>query len=290
VLNTFPGIEFVYADHSLRLRKDDLLRLESLNNKYSKGISDYLNQKDFRLLSSAMHLQIWDELLPLYMLFPESFTSASGQAHVSLNTEDIRMLYVAILDADKPMQGIVYNTLPTGGTWLRTDMRPIADSIISRHGYNEFLVVAMTSEFHGHLGIYSIMGAKMGMFAMQAFHVGLDELEVWSYAGDQPPLSCMHDGLQFSTGASLGYGNIHVPEDRPYKPEAVFEYKGQRLRIQLKDAFIKQFKSDIASSIETYGLLTDKYWAEIRRLGLDYWLRLDKDEIFEVEILSVPNQ
>ncbi|HKK68018.1 MAG TPA: FmdE family protein, partial [Bacteroidales bacterium] len=122
------------------------------------------------------------------------------------------------------------------------------------------------------------------------FHVGLDELEVWSYAGDQPPLSCMHDGLQFSTGASLGYGNIHVPEDRPYKPEAVFEYKGQRLRIQLKDAFIKQFKSDIASSIETYGLLTDKYWAEIRRLGLDYWLRLDKDEIFEVEILSVPNQ
>jgi pyrimidine-specific ribonucleoside hydrolase len=289
VLNTFPDVEFVCADtdQSLRIEKDDLLHIESLNNKYSKGISDYLIQKDFRMRSFAMHLQIWDELLPLYLLFPERFSSVSGQKHVPLNPEDIRMLYVAILDTDKPMQGIVYNTLPASGTWLREDVREIADSIISRHGFNEFAVVAMTSEFHGHLGIYSIIGAKMGLLAMQAFHVGLDELEVWSYAGDQPPLSCLHDGIQFSTGASLGYGSIHVPEGIQFKPEAVFEYKGQQLKIRLKKTYVNQFQTDIAKTIETYGLLTDKYWEEIRRIGLDYWLRLDKDELFDVESLSV---
>ena len=39
------------------------------------------------------------------------------------------------------------------------------------------------------LGIYSIIGAKMGLRTREYFDVGLDELLVVSYAGSQPPLT-----------------------------------------------------------------------------------------------------
>ena len=41
----------------------------------------------------------------------------------------------------------------------------------------------MTDEFHGHLGVFSIVGAKMGIRAREIFGVGPDMLNVVTYAG-----------------------------------------------------------------------------------------------------------
>ena len=76
----------------------------------------------------------------------------------------------------------------------------------------EWKIVVLTNEFHEHMGIYSILGAKMGLRAREYFHLGIDELEILSFAGSTPPVSCLNDGLQVSTGATLGHGTITLGE------------------------------------------------------------------------------
>jgi len=76
---------------------------------------------------------------------------------------------------------------------------------IGKFGLVEWKAISMTNEIHGHTGIYSIIGAKMGIRAMEYFNVGVNNLEeVTTFAGNNSPLSCFNDGVQISTGATIG--------------------------------------------------------------------------------------
>lgn len=65
------------------------------------------------------------------------------------------------------------------------------------------------ARFHGHLGPYLILGILAGEFALKKLgcpkYFGLKV--VVSGAGKKPK-SCLADGLQLSTGATYGKGNI----------------------------------------------------------------------------------
>lgn len=65
-------------------------------------------------------------------------------------------------------------------------------------------------KFHGHLGPYLILGILAGEFALKKIkakkHFGL---EVRVFGANQRPKSCLIDGLQLSTGATFGKGNIY---------------------------------------------------------------------------------
>ncbi len=64
-------------------------------------------------------------------------------------------------------------------------------------------------KFHGHLGPYLILGILAGEFAIKKLgckkYFGLD-VKVWG--ANKKPGSCLIDGLQLSTGATYGKGNI----------------------------------------------------------------------------------
>jgi len=285
VMQSFPEITLIHAGNSqITLNEEFLSFLKSINNSYVNSLSDFLYQDRLANHNYLGKYPVWDECLPMFLLFPEIFKQTD--AGFTPNSSDLLMNILAVLHINRPIEGVVWQKNSTEKSYLRDDVYAITDSLIQKFGYNEFQVLAMTSEFHGHLGLYSIMGAKMGLRAMQYFSVGLDELEVWSYAGKNPPLSCMHDGLQFSTGASLGYGTIHVVEDVEFSPKAKFAYGDREILIQLKPELQAQFQKDIKNSIEKYGLLTDAYWDEIRRIGLDYWLSLDKNKIFTIRVIE----
>ncbi|MEA3448449.1 MAG: nucleoside hydrolase [Bacteroidota bacterium] len=281
VLEHISRVEFVCNPNAYRLSDDYFLALKSMDNKYAMAVTDFHSEKVQEGNSGQIPVYLWDGCLPVYVLFPQYFVQ-NENANVPESPEELEMLMMGILDVNKPTEGVVYKNMPVDKPWLQDDVANLADSIISAHGYDAFNVIAMTNEFHGHLGIYSIIGAKMGIRATEYFHVGLDELEVWSYAGKTPPLSCMHDGLQFSTGASLGYGSIHVVEADEYRPVAEFEYKGMRIKMALRDKYIRQFEKDIELAIKKYGNLTEAYWDDVRRNGLMYWLKLDRNKIFDV--------
>lgn len=158
--------------------------------------------------------------------------------------------------------------------------------MIKRHGLEEWRLCVLTSEIHQHLGIYSIIGAKMGLRAREIFDAGLDELQVLSHAGTRPPLSCLNDGLQVSTGATLGRGKISISGDSDVRPEATFAHGGRAIRLRLKREYWDQVRSDIARGIKEHGSLTLAYFDFIRRLSIRYWLEWDRKEVFEVEDLG----
>jgi pyrimidine-specific ribonucleoside hydrolase len=155
----------------------------------------------------------------------------------------------------------------------------VVTRIIKKHGIEEWKACVLTNELHRHLGIYSLVGAKMGVRARELLKAPLDTLSVHSHAGGNPPLSCLNDGLQVSTGASLGRGTIHISETAT-EPAATFTYKDKRMVIKIKESIVQQIKKDIQKAIKKYGNLTPEYFAYIRRLSIRYWEELDRTKIF----------
>ena len=146
-----------------------------------------------------------------------------------------------------------------------------------RFGTEEFNCVRLTHKIHGHLGIYSTLGAKMGIYARERLGT---PLSVVSYAGKTPPVSCLNDGLQLGARATLGHGNIEVaPNDKP-EVKARFQGPEKSLTLQLKADYAAQVEADIRQGVALYGH-TPAYWQYVRSLALKYWSRWDRNEIFE---------
>jgi formylmethanofuran dehydrogenase subunit E len=184
-------------------------------------------------------------------------------------------------------RNVVFNNFPEKREMFNYDVRPIIDSAIARYGYDEWKANVMTDEFHGHLGVFSIVGAKMGIRAREIFGVGPDMLDVVTYAGSNPPYSCLTDGIQVSTGATMGMGTIHLANEKKAQPSAVFTYKGRSIRITLKKEYLDKVDADINEGIKKFGLMDDGYWKLIRNNALKYWLEWDRNKIFDIKELSL---
>jgi len=156
--------------------------------------------------------------------------------------------------------------------------------IIARHGQEEFKATLLTNELHRHLGTYSILGAKMGIRAREILGADLDTLKVESWASLTPPLSCMNDGLQVATGASLGRGAIRVPEGAS-NPAAVFHYGSKKLTLRLKDDIFQRLRAEQEALVKRFGGMGPEYFREVRAASLKHWLEFDRREIF-VETLE----
>ena len=161
-------------------------------------------------------------------------------------------------------------------------VRPYVDSIIDIHGFEEWKAVLLTNELHRHLGMWSIVGAKMGIRAREVLRAPFDQIDVISFCGYDPPFSCMNDGIQVSTGASLGratISNTHLGQ-----PEAIFIYKGKRLLLKVKPQVKAEIGKVIKGLSEKYGFRSPKYFKELDKISVKYWLEWDRMKIFD-EIL-----
>lgn len=238
-------------------------------------------------------MQLWDDLLPLYYICPDWFDMKPDKANPNISmTKDYDIIAIKRRIPDVLSQeydytrNIVFDKFPVDPGIYRSDITLIADEIIERYGKEEWRISVLTSEMHGHLGIYSVVGAKMGLKARELFQVGVDQLSVISYAGNRPPLSCLNDGLQISTGATLGQGTITVASDSTFLPGALFTFEGTTIELRLKNEYREQVESDINQGIVQFGNLTSGYWKLIRKLGLKYWKEWNRDEMFDVTVLK----
>jgi pyrimidine-specific ribonucleoside hydrolase len=180
---------------------------------------------------------------------------------------------------------VVLARFPTAPEAFQPDVAPVVAAILERHGEEEWKAALLTNELHHHLGIYSLVGVKMGIRAREVLHASLDDLRVESHAGLRPPMSCLTDGLQVSTGATLGHGTIQVAAGRA-EPEAVFTRGQERLRLSLRPDVRDRIRGDVEQAVHEHGNLTPEYFQAIRRLSIRYWLELDRRKIFLEEALS----
>jgi len=97
--------------------------------------------------------------------------------------------------------------------------------------------------FHGHLGPYLVLGLLAGECGLRKLrcrkHFGL-RVKVWG--ADKKPKSCLVDGIQLSTGATYGKGNIK-------------KYDGKRIKIDMtnKDngrVFSVVFNKELTKSLD----------------------------------------
>ena len=236
------------------------------------------------------HFRLCDDLTALYITNPELFDINTMMNKVKVrynqdyNVQGIKEAMCDMINGTYVSErNVVFNRFPSQREMFNYDVRPIMDSAIDRYGLDEWKANVMTDEFHGHLGVFSIVGAKMGIKARELFGVGPDMLEVLTYAGTRPPYSCLTDGIQVSTGATLGMGTIHLAADSIARPSAVFTYKGHSIRISLKKEYLAKIDADINEGIVKFGLMDDGYWKLIRRNALKYWVEWDRNKIFDVE-------
>lgn len=70
-------------------------------------------------------------------------------------------------------------------------------------------VLARAVSFHGHLGPFLVLGLKAGTFALKKLKAEkYFVIQVAVKGALRKPKSCLIDGLQLSTGATYGKGNI----------------------------------------------------------------------------------
>ena len=154
---------------------------------------------------------------------------------------------------------------------------------IERFGLREWRAVVLTNEVHGHLGIYSTLGVKMGLRALEELDaLGLKgPVSIVSHAGLVPPVSCLNDGLQIGTGSTLGHGLISAPATATPSASADFTCGGRTIRLSLREEFDLRIREDIQRATAQFGR-TPQYWQTVRELALKYWAEWDRAEIFSI--------
>ena len=177
-------------------------------------------------------------------------------------------------------QNHIFKHRPIDPTLYVADIAAIAIPAIHRHGEQEWHYATLACQLHGHVGIYSLLGVKMGLYARKQLNADLASMHIISHAGSTPPMSCLNDGLQVATGSTLGHGLIEVSHDSSPHTEAEFSLQGKHLHLCLKPSYDDIIQSEVAIAQARYGESAE-YWHQIRQLAIKYWLEWDRDKIFE---------
>lgn len=95
--------------------------------------------------------------------------------------------------------------------------------------------------FHGHLGPYVVIGFRVGQYALQQVHghshFGV-EAEV--RCAGQPPESCLLDGVQFSTGCTLGKQNLRHTVGHPVQLRLRNRESGEEIILGLAEPVVSE--------------------------------------------------
>ncbi len=267
---------------------DDSLQefISTCSTPYGKKIDYYFSLETAR--AHPFSFTAYDEMIPLFVHYPGLFTkneSGSVTEYVPADLNGLRNSFLTIINGETVAQNQVIMSMPTDTSFYFEDMRPYVKPIIDKYGPDEWFSGIIASELHRHLGVFAIVGVKMGIRAREYFDTGVDEFTANTYVGSTPPLSCMNDGIQVSTGATPGHGLLFVNDEPPLSATVDFTYLDRTIRISLKKELEQQISTELKEINFIYGLDSNIYWELVRQKTLKYWLEFDRHEIFTIEEL-----
>ncbi len=114
------------------------------------------------------------------------------------------------------------------------------------------------ASFHGHLGPHLVLGLKMGLLAKRLLKGDPFNMRAEIHTRKTPPQSCILDGVQFSSGCTLGKGNIKVKEDSEIY--GIFFKDSEKVMIKANPKIITDIKKVPRENLEecAYNLFTMK--------------------------------
>ena len=98
--------------------------------------------------------------------------------------------------------------------------------------------------FHGHIGPFVTLGLRMGSAAMK--DLGAEAyfgVHVTAICPPKTPQSCLLDGLQLSTGATLGKQNIKLVPGEGIRVEITDKNTGRRLVLEPTEDLLAQLEA-----------------------------------------------
>ncbi len=96
-------------------------------------------------------------------------------------------------------------------------------------------------QFHSHLGPYVTVGLRMGQAITQRLGEIPFSFKIEAFTGNIPPVSCIVDGLQLSTPATVGNGGIKIMEAT--EPCAVALNNTEQLEVKLRPEVLKSIRN-----------------------------------------------
>lgn len=259
--------------------------LSSVNTRYARAISSFTRSSG----SHRFALEATDEMTALFLHYPELFickTLGNISDCIPSDPAGLRESTLRILRGETVERNQVIKEFPADPGFYFDDLGGSVIAIIEKYGIDEFSSCVISNELHRHLGVFTVVGVKMGIRAREYFATGVDEFTVRSLAGSTPPISCFNDGIQVSTGATPGHGLLTIVNDQPALPSAEFTYLNRTVRLTLKQEQSEKIISELKEFNFVYGLDSNTYWELVRKNSIKYWLSMDRHEIFDIEVVK----
>lgn len=264
---------------------DDLIRsIIGINNPYAKKISEFFRSDLAK--SHEFSYEGADDMVPVFLHYPDLFINkVIGNISDCTPSDEpgIKTTLMNILRGETVPGNQVIKSFPVDPSFYFEDVSHAVREIVILYGKDEWTAGVLANELHRHLGVFAIIGVKMGIRAREYFNTGVDEFHAVSYAGSTPPLSCMNDGIQVSTGATPGHGLLTVRSDTLLRPAVDFTYLNRKIRLTLKPEIAEKISSELREINFIYGLDSNIYWELVRKNSIKYWKELDRHEIFEIK-------
>jgi len=260
--------------------------IDSVKSVYARKISLFFNSSSAK--NHKFSYAATDEMTSIFLHYPELFiikTMGNISDCTPSDPGGLRQSAIRILKGETVAKNQVIKEFPADTSFYFSDLSGSVNRIIENYGMDEWSSGVLANELHRHLGVFAIIGVKMGIRAREYFATGVDEFRVKSYAGSVPPVSCFNDGLQVSTGATPGHGLLTVINDPPVSPSAEFTYLNRKIRLTLKPEITEKVTSELKEINFVYGLDSNTYWELVRKNSIKYWLSMDRHEIFVVELI-----
>lgn len=266
--------------------KNHLNAIGQIHSPYASMINELI----YSMPSHNFAYAAYDEMVPLLLHFPELFSQEGMKERISYHSPSdltgLREASLKMLRGETVERMQVIKSMPADTSFYMPDLQPFITEIRNRYGEDEWTSGVIGNELHRHLGVYAIIGVKMGIRAREYFCTGVDEMTVTTHAGSVPPLSCMNDGIQVSTGATPGHGLLTVSTEKPFFAAADFTHKGNTIRVSLKKELADKVSSELREINFIHGLDSDIYWELVRQNSIKYWLQFDRHEIFEISVIN----
>jgi len=101
-------------------------------------------------------------------------------------------------------------------------------------------------QFHGHPGVFIAIGIRMGLLALKYLNSkGYFDLDTLIQTRMKPPYQCLIDGIQISTGSTIGKGNLNIQ----YSDDKIFGIfkteAGKEIKIEVLPEFLEHIKKQI---------------------------------------------
>jgi formylmethanofuran dehydrogenase subunit E len=112
-----------------------------------------------------------------------------------------------------------------------------------RAGKDNPLLVA-AGRFHGHIGPFLALGLRMGLIANELLGRAPMYVGAVVRVEPRPPRSCVVDGIQYSTGCTMGKRNIRI-EPESAEVSVRFTKGASHLTIGIRQAYLDRMEREL---------------------------------------------